>query len=52
MVVIKERQSRETVRGMMTNRSDRGTSRHTVADTPIFDALVIANRHITSGLTT
>ena len=28
MVVIEEREERETVRGMMTNRSDRGTHRY------------------------
>ena len=36
---------------MMTNRSDRGTSRHTEVDEPTLDALIMANRHITSTVT-
>jgi hypothetical protein len=36
---------------MMVNRSDRGTSRHIEVNTSIFDALVMANRHITSAVT-
>ncbi len=47
----RERRERETVHGMMTNRSDRGTSRHTEVDEPTLDALIMANRHITSTVT-